>query len=190
MPMLAREGGSARAIGNQGGSWEHRKERKGNNARGIAVNGVADRIVLTDGGMNLRIAIGLVTACILSACGPAPTLGESYAGPWQEPSPDVMVLLAKKDIRGCGEFYQKTSISNQGEYAVACTKDGRNWDGYLAWPRVDEVIGPDLTLVWKIGGPPYQPKADQQGSSTKNHSRRGDSHDRGIQPARRKPCDH
>lgn len=124
------------------------------------MNGVADRIVLTDGGMNLRIAIGLVTACILSACGPAPTLGESYAGPWQEPSPDVMVLLAKKDIRGCGEFYQKTSISNQGEYAVACTKDGRNWDGYLAWPRVDEVIGPDLTLVWKIGGPPYQPKAD------------------------------
>ena len=36
--MLAREGGSVRAIGNRGGSWGHDKEQNGNNASELATS--------------------------------------------------------------------------------------------------------------------------------------------------------
>jgi hypothetical protein len=41
----------------------------------------------------------------LFACGRAPTIEESYSGPWREPTSEVMTTLAKNQVRGCGEFY-------------------------------------------------------------------------------------
>ena len=70
------------------------------------------------------------------------------------------MTLAKNSIEGCGEFYQKMNTHYQGEFAVGCTRDGANWDGYLVWPMTGKVLGPDLALVWQIGGPPYPASKD------------------------------
>ena len=104
-----------------------------------------------------RLFIG--ASLILSACGKGPTLEESYAGPWGEPTTDVMVTLAKNGVRGCGEFYQKASKTSQGEYAVACTHNPSGqleWNLYLVWPAINEVTGPNPIAVWKLGPPPRE----------------------------------
>ncbi|HEX7821913.1 MAG TPA: hypothetical protein VF463_14990 [Sphingobium sp.] len=97
---------------------------------------------------------------LLAACKPTPSLKEQYAGHWYEPTAEVAATLLQNHVQGCGEFYQKVSSYSQGEFAVACTRDGANWDGYLVWPRIGKIIGPDLTMVWNIGGPPYAPTKD------------------------------
>jgi hypothetical protein len=88
------------------------------------------------------------------------TSAEQYATEWQDPTPEVMRVLAKNRVRGCGEFYQKASRQFTGEYAVACTRtpDGRaGWVGYLVWTGTEKVQGPDLTAVYtQFGGPPRQ----------------------------------
>ncbi len=101
--------------------------------------------------------VALVVA--LSACGPAPTMQEMYSGSWQEPTPEVMRTLAANQTEGCGEFYQKANTRHQGEFAVACNRmpDGSGspaWVGYLVWTGSGRVEGPDLTLVYGVGGPP------------------------------------
>ena len=101
---------------------------------------------------------------MLMACGKAPTLQESYSGPWGNPTTDVMTTLAKNNVRGCGEFYQKASTTSPGEYAVACTHNPAGqleWNVYLVWPAINEVTGPDPLAVWKLGDPPRElTKAD------------------------------
>ena len=95
---------------------------------------------------------------ICSGCGKAPTLEESYSGPWGNPTSDVMVTLAKNGVMGCGEFYQKESKSDQGEYAVASNRTPSGeaaWELYLVWPQINQVTGPDPTGVYKVGGPPH-----------------------------------
>jgi hypothetical protein len=75
-----------------------------------------------------------------------------------------MITLGKNHITGCGEFYQKTSKTSQGEYAVACTHNPAGqleWNLYLVWPAINEVTGPDPIGVYKVGGPPRElTKAD------------------------------
>ena len=105
------------------------------------------------------LSIGVAaTLFLLSACGATPSLKERYAGPWGEPTADVMKALASNHVRGCGEFYQKESKTNLGEFAVACTNTPTGesaWVLYLVWPRIDKAEGPDLTAIWEIGGPPH-----------------------------------
>lgn len=94
----------------------------------------------------------------LSACGAAPTLQEMYSGPWTDPSPAVIRTLAANGVRGCGEAYQKANTRYEGEFAVACTRtpDGSPaWVVYLVWTGRSQVVGPDLTAAWTIGGPPH-----------------------------------
>lgn len=98
--------------------------------------------------------LGFFALLSLSSCGEPPTLAEEFPGDWQEPTPDVIVALAKKQIRGCGEFYQKVAASSSTEYMVACTRDRKIWVAYRVWPRIDEVLGPDHNAIWKLGGPP------------------------------------
>lgn len=90
----------------------------------------------------------------LASCGGPRTLAEEFPGEWQEPTSDVMVALAKQSIRGCGEFYQKSAAFATNEYVVACTRDGETWTVYRVWPRIDEVMGPDSSALWQLGGPP------------------------------------
>ena len=95
----------------------------------------------------------------LVGCGKAPTLQESYSGPWVNPTSDVMITLAKNHVSGCGEFYQKVSKTSQGEYAVACTHNPAGqleWNLYLVWPAINEVTGPDPIKVYELGPPPRE----------------------------------
>lgn len=118
-------------------------------------------VVLTAG---LLIAFLSVVTSWLRSCTaylntPAPTLEQQYSGEWQDPTSDVMITLGRNSIRGCGEFYQKESKTFRGEYAVVCTQmpDGSGraqWVGYLVWPRINKVEGPDYLFVYKVGGPP------------------------------------
>lgn len=77
--------------------------------------------------------------------------------PWEEPSGEVAVALGRNGIKGCGEFYQKRSSDGSSEYFVACTRNqiGQDeWVGYLVWPNIDEVTGPDRSAIYRLGGPP------------------------------------
>ena len=102
----------------------------------------------------------LLCLVALSACSPPPSNEEMWSGAWTEPTPEVMMVLAKDGLLGCGEFYQKANTSYHGEYAVACNRmpDGSGqpaWVGYQVWTGSEQVEGPDMTAVWaQFGGPP------------------------------------
>lgn len=114
----------------------------------------------------------LLLACALTAsCHRAPALQEAYMGPWQQPSSDVLRTLASNGVSGCGELFQKASSASAGEYAVACTETNAcQWEGYLVWPAINKIDGPDPLLVWKVGGVPRQPGKDCYARS-KRHTR-------------------
>lgn len=48
--------------------------------------------------------------------------------------------LVKNGISGCGEYYVKKSNNTDGEYAVACTSDGRNFKYHLVWVNTQKVV--------------------------------------------------
>jgi hypothetical protein len=83
---------------------------------------------------------------------------ERFPGAWGNPTSSVMRTLAQNDVRGCGEFYQKASVKDREEFAVACTRSPTGevgWFLYLVWPATGGVDGPDPTAVWEMGGPPH-----------------------------------
>lgn len=102
----------------------------------------------------LRQLLALIALIMVCGCQEERTLAEQYPGHWQEPTGDVMRTLARNHVAGCGEFYQKPAAFAQAEYAVACTRDGKNWNVWLVWPVIDKVLGPDPMAIWKLGGPP------------------------------------
>lgn len=110
----------------------------------------------------VRLILSVALVGLLAACGPAdpasePTVAERFPGPWREFTPDVARTLAKNGVRGCGEFYQRLSatMNTPGgeEYLVACTRDGDTWAGYLVWPSIGRVLGPDVNLIAVVGPP-------------------------------------
>jgi hypothetical protein len=107
-----------------------------------------------------RFNLVLILAAIAGGCGATPTEAEQWSGSWTEPTSEVMAMLAKHSVRGCGEFYQKANSAYRGEYAVACNRmpDGSGkpaWVGYQVWTGSGDVLGPDPTAVFtKFGGPP------------------------------------
>ena len=46
-------------------------------------------------------------------------------------------LMISNGIKGCGEYYLKRIGSD--EFMIACTKDGNNWDYYIASPKSDKI---------------------------------------------------
>jgi hypothetical protein len=89
------------------------------------------------------------------------------------PTPEVIQVLAKNHVRGCGEFYQKAGPS-RGEFAIACTRDGRAWTGYLVFTGTEKVLGPDSTLIYDVGGPP-RGSAVEEGNNAELDSQPRDS---------------
>lgn len=102
----------------------------------------------------------LLISLALFGCAEPTPIGEEFSGNWRQPSSQVMGALAKARISGCGEFYQKPSTVDQNSYVVACTRDRKKWVGYMVWPNIDSVLGPDTTLVYQVGGPPFAEKLD------------------------------
>lgn len=102
----------------------------------------------------MRALVITFAATLLAACGPELSEAQQYAGPWLDPSGEVMRVLAQNSIEGCGEFYQKPHVSSPAEYVVACTRDGATWRGYLVFTATGQVMGPDDMLVYRVGGAP------------------------------------
>lgn len=85
-----------------------------------------------------------------------------------------MRTLAMNGAQGCGEFYEKANTRYSGEFAVACTETNAcQWQGYLVWPAINKIEGPDPLLVFGVGGVPRQPGDDCYAPSKRpNHHRR------------------
>jgi hypothetical protein len=111
--------------------------------------------------MILMRHLALMTILTLASCS-APSNEEMWSNPWSNPTANVMRVLAKNGVKGCGEFYQKANTRSNGDYAVACSRmpDGTDrpaWVGYEVFIHSQEVLGPDLTAVYtQFGGPPRQ----------------------------------
>ncbi|OUL63696.1 hypothetical protein [Flavobacterium sp. AJR] len=80
----------------------------------------------------------------------------TYETNWREPTNKELLtiskLMIKNNIKGCGEYHVK-EIEN-GEYLIACTRDGKNWTYYIAWPNIDKIYLTSLEMEQKLK-PPY-----------------------------------
>lgn len=98
----------------------------------------------------------LVVPSFLASCSEPKSLAEEFPGDWQEPSAEVARTLVQNQVTGCGEFYQKPAANYSGEYMVACTRDGQTWTAWRVWTGSNDVLGPDSSAIWKLGGPPVE----------------------------------
>lgn len=69
----------------------------------------------------------------------------AYPGPWRTDGPafdKIAVTLGRNSIGGCGEFHYRLAKGkpDPGEALVYCTKDGRNWDHYLVFYKINNVM--------------------------------------------------
>ena len=100
--------------------------------------------------MSKRIVLFLVfNIFIISIIGVAfakTPLSERYPGPWEHGfNVGISKALVKNKIRGCGEYKYRPSSKDHNEYLVRCTRDGINWNSYIVWVGIDEVMGPYKT---------------------------------------------
>ncbi len=47
-------------------------------------------------------------------------------------------MLVANNITGCGEYHVQEPT--KGEYLIGCTPDGKTWNYYVMWPRVDDKV--------------------------------------------------
>lgn len=111
-------------------------------------------LVPSEGSSMRRMAILLCVLVGLSGCGqPTPNikphmLADDFPGPWQEPSPAVVVTLGHAGAQGCGEMYQRQGPS--GEFLVYCTGNGgTTWAGWRVWPLINQTSGPDRVFPYE-----------------------------------------
>ena len=100
-------------------------------------------------------ALIMLSAVLVASCAPPISTAERFSGPWLQPTPLVMRLLAVHHIRGCGEFYMRSARDAQGppengDFLIYCTADGDHWTGWEAFPGNNNVLGP---LVLEPGIP-------------------------------------
>ena len=100
--------------------------------------------------MQGKSILGVSLVVLLSGC----TKGVSYPGEWRLHGPafdQIATTLAQNRIRGCGEFYYKLANGEKdpGEALVYCTRNGRDWDSYLVFYKIGNVMSvakePDWT---------------------------------------------
>jgi len=67
-----------------------------------------------------------------------------YPGPWlDEFNLPLVQLIAKKNIRVCGEMYFKRyKGKSDSDFLVKCSREGKKFYYFLAFPRIDELQGP------------------------------------------------
>lgn len=76
---------------------------------------------------------------------PAKAPDEAYPGPWRTDGPafdKIALTLGRNSIGGCGEFHYRLAKGkpDPGEALVYCTRDGRNWDHYLVFYKINNVM--------------------------------------------------
>ena len=66
---------------------------------------------------------------------------QSKPASWRLPETSEFVkfgrLMINNGIKGCGEYHLKVVGSN--EYIIACTKNGKDWVYYVAWPKINKI---------------------------------------------------
>lgn len=76
---------------------------------------------------------------------PAKAPDGAYPGPWRTDGPafdKIALTLGRNSIGGCGEFHYRLAKGkpDPGEALVYCTRDGRNWDHYLVFYKINNVM--------------------------------------------------
>jgi hypothetical protein len=54
----------------------------------------------------------------------------------------ITQALVANNVRGCGEYKYRESRTDEGEYLVYCTQDGKTWTAYLVWASIKKIMGP------------------------------------------------
>ena len=79
----------------------------------------------------------------------------TYVKPWRAPIGDELLKIGKlmvaNRIKGCGEYHVKEVTD--GEYVVACTRDGKNWTYYVVWPNIDKIYRTNEEMESKLTPP-------------------------------------
>ena len=79
------------------------------------------------------------------ASSPAKSPDEAYPGPWRTDGAafdKIALTLGRNSIGGCGEFHYRLAKGkpDPGEALVYCTRDGRNWNHYLVFYKINNVM--------------------------------------------------
>lgn len=89
--------------------------------------------------MKILAALTLAAAALPCAAG----LAEDYPGPWRtDAAPGITRTLARHGVAGCGQYAWRQRAGGGDEFLVYCTADGRTWMAWLAWPKIEKVMGP------------------------------------------------
>jgi hypothetical protein len=99
--------------------------------------------------MQKKHILGAALVLALSACAKDPT----YPGEWRSGGSafdEIAIALGQNHTLGCGEFYYKLANGEKdpGEALVYCTRDGRNWDSYLVFYKIGNVMRVDKEPEW------------------------------------------
>lgn len=72
-----------------------------------------------------------------------PPVAADYQGAWRSSANvDLAKTLAAHQVEGCSSMAWRAHRTVQGQYLVYCSKDGRRWTAWLAWPGAQKVLGP------------------------------------------------
>ena len=72
----------------------------------------------------------------------APVAGD-YQGSWRNSAHvDLEKTLSAHHVDDCSLMAYRHHRTVQGQYLVYCSKDGRRWTAWLAWPGAQKVMGP------------------------------------------------
>lgn len=71
------------------------------------------------------------------------TIEDRYPGPWKtEFNMAITKTLSKNGARGCGIIKYRESAKDKNEFLAVCSTDNKNWDAYMVWPNINEMMGP------------------------------------------------
>ena len=79
----------------------------------------------------------------------------TYSKSWRTPIKDEFLKIGKlmlaNGIKGCGEYHVKEVT--EGEYVIACTRDGEKWNYYVAWPNNNKIYRTNEEMESKLTPP-------------------------------------
>lgn len=71
------------------------------------------------------------------------TIENRYPGPWETDfNMSITKTLSKNGARGCGIIKYRESAKDKDEFLAVCSTDNKNWDAYMVWPNINEIMGP------------------------------------------------
>lgn len=79
----------------------------------------------------------------------------TYSKPWRSPVGDEFLkigrIMVANGIKGCGD-YQVKEVT-EGEYVIACTRDGENYIYYVVWTYTDKIYRTNKEMESKLTPP-------------------------------------